>query len=208
MKKENEMGAMSTDIQYDQQTKSFPLPWDRFWARCIDLLINLLILFSIFVFLRIGSSLTELINQDSTSASIKVIIIVWLIVSAEFLLYEFLFIGIFGATPGKYLFRIKVIGSDGEKITFSAAWRRAISVYWFGHYFSLLTIDGYVFGYWFSSRYYKKTGIFRWNKASNSVVIQAPLSPLRRKLLILLAVACLVLREFPLLIFLIELSKM
>jgi len=105
----------------------------------------------------------------------------------------------FGATPGKALFSIKVTDSEGQKLSLRAALIRAIYVYLFGHYFSLLTPDGYVIGYWFSSRYYKKTGTFRWNKASNSIVSQTPLTLLRRKLLIMLAIFCLIMREVPIL---------
>jgi uncharacterized RDD family membrane protein YckC len=207
MKEENGMGAMPTGIQYDQQTKSFPLPWDRFWARCIDLLLHLFISFLMYFLLGVGSCMEKLVQQTSDINFVKYIhiinfIIIWSIVSAVFLFYESFFLSIFGATPGKALFRIKVTGSDGSKLSFGAALVRAIYVYWFGHYFYLFTPDAYTIGYWFSSRYYKKTGTFRWNKASGSTVNQEALATLRRKLLILLAVFCLMLREIPLLVFL------
>jgi uncharacterized RDD family membrane protein YckC len=191
----------------EQHTQSFPLPWDRFWARCIDLLIHFLILFLIFIFLRIFLRLNDYPFDSSLSMKLLIATIVWAIVSVEFLLYESLFLHFFGATPGKALFRIKVTDSEGQNLSFRMALVRAIYVCWFGHYFSLLTIDGYIIGYWFSSRHYKKTGNFRWNIASNSIVLQKPLTLLRRRLLILFAFFCLVLREIPLLIALIKLFE-
>jgi uncharacterized RDD family membrane protein YckC len=192
------MDVISTTNQ-EQQIQSFPLPWDRFWARCIDLLIHFIILFLIFLFLRFFLRLGDYPFDSSNSIKFRIDIIVFVILCIEFLLYESLFLSFFGATPGKALFSIKVTDSEGQKLSFRAALIRAIYVYWFGHYFSLLTPDGYVIGYWFSSRYYKKTGTFRWNKASNSIVSQKPLTLLRRKLLIMLAIFCLIMREVPLL---------
>lgn len=190
-------------INNEQQASSFPLPWDRFWARCIDLLIHFIILFSIFMFLRIFFKLSDYPFNASSSIKFLLDAIVLVILCIEFLLYESLFLHFFGATPGKALFHIKVTDSEGQKLSFRAAFVRAIYVYWFGHYFSLLTADGYVIGYWFSGRRYKKNGKFRWDKASNSIISQKPLSILRRRLLIMLAIFCLTMREVPLLIVLI-----
>jgi uncharacterized RDD family membrane protein YckC len=180
----------------EQQIQSFPLPWDRFWARCIDLILHYLISFSIYFFSGIGSYAKELMHQTGYYY-LMMFIIVWTIVSVVFLLYESFFLSVFEATPGKALFHISVTGSDGKKLSFGAALVRAISLYWFGHYFFLFGPDVFVIGYWFSSRYYKKTGTFRWNKTSNSIVSQEPLTLLRRKLFILLAIFCITLRLVP-----------
>ncbi|MFA5385840.1 MAG: RDD family protein [Eubacteriales bacterium] len=197
MDKVNEKGTIHAGSQQEQQIKSFPLPWDRFWARCIDLPIHYLILFLILIFSGVSSYVAGLTPIEYKG--VKVLIIAWAVLSAEFILYEFIFLSIFGATPGKALFRIKVTGNDGKKLSFSAALVRALSVYCFGHYLFVFQ-EVFVIAYWFSSRYYKKTGTFRWDKASDSVVSQGLLTLLRRKLLILLAIFCITLRLSPVLI--------
>jgi len=177
---------------------SFLLPWDRFWARCIDLAIHALLFFLIYMFSGIGSYVYKL-NQAGWSY-IKLYIIVWPIVCVVFLLYESIFLSIYGATPGKALFRIRVTGSDGKKLSFGVALLRAISLYWFSCYFFLFSFDVFVIGYWFSGRYYKKTGIFKWDKIINSSVSQKPLKPFCRKIFIIFAVFCIALRLLPSLI--------
>lgn len=197
----------------EKRTKSFPLPWDRFWARCIDLLINLLIIFLIYLIYFYFKISGHNWSQFHNSISVKLLetVIVLVILFIEFSLYESLFLHFFGATPGKALFRIKVTDSERQYLSFRAALVRSIYVYWYGHFFSLFTPDGYLVGYLLSGYHYKKIGTFRWDKASKSIVSQNPLNPLRRKLIILFAFIFLILREIPLLIlvlFFTELSKL
>jgi len=187
---------MNSIANQNQQVQSFPLPWDRFWARCIDLLIHYLILiliYSILILFGISSYLSEL----SPNSKI-VLIIAWAIISAVFIIYEFVFLSIFGATIGKALFRIKVKGKDGRNLSISKALKRVLYVFYFGHYLFVLQ-EIFLIAYLFSGRFYKKTGTFRWDTTSDSVVSQGLLTPLRRKLLILLAITCLSLRLSPVL---------
>lgn len=193
---------MTDIVNQQQQIELFPLPWNRFWARCIDLLLQLLISFLIYFLLGIGSYLQELTTQTGNIKYFQFInvVITWVIVSVVFLVYESFFLVAFGASPGKALFRIEVIGNDGNELSIDAALRRAISLYWFGHYFFLFNSNIFIIGYWFSGRYFKKTGTFRWDKISNSVVIQHDLSSRLRYLLIILGSICITIRVAPLLI--------
>ena len=136
MNEKKDTDTVTKEIQSKQETKSFPLPWDRFWARCIDLLIHYLILiliYSILILFGISSYLSEL----SPNSKI-VIIIAWAIISAVFIIYEFVFLSIFGATIGKALFRIKVKGKDGRNLSVSRALKRVLYVFYFGHYLFVL----------------------------------------------------------------------
>jgi uncharacterized RDD family membrane protein YckC len=190
------MNSTANQNQQFQSFRPFPLPWDRFWARCIDLLLQLLISFLIYFLLGIGSYLQELTTQTGNIKYFQFInvIITWVIVSVVFLLYESLFLIVIGASPGKALFRIKVKGNDENKLSLNSALRRAISLYCFGHYLFLFNLNIFVIGYFFSGRYFKKTGTFRWDKVSNSVVIQNSLSSRRRNLLIMLGIICITIR--------------
>ncbi len=182
---------MNSIANQNQQVQSFPLPWDRFWARCIDLFIHYLILFLIIlisIFLGVSSYISEL----SPNSKI-VLIIAWAIISAVFIIYEFVFLSIFGATPGKFLFRIRITENDGNKLSISKALKRVLYVFCFGHYLFMFQ-EIFLIAYFFSGRYYKKTGKFRWDKASDSMASQGLLTPLRRKYLILLAIFCITLR--------------
>lgn len=190
---------MNSMARQKKQVQSFPLPWDRFWARCIDLLLQLLISFLIYFLLGTGSYLQELTTQSGNIKYFQFInvVITWVIVSVVFLIYESFFLVVFGASPGKALFRIEVIGNDENKLSINLALRRAISLYWFGHYFFLFNLNIFVIGYFFSSRYFKKTGTFRWDKTSNSVVIQHDLSSRRKHLLTILGSICIAIRVLP-----------
>jgi len=187
---------MNDDLNPNQQIQSFSLPWDRCWARCIDLTIHMVIFFLIYRFSGISAYVVEL-RQQTGHINFTMYIIVWGIVIALFLLYEILFLCIFGATPGKILFKIRVVGSDGKKLGFGAAFLRAISLSWFGLYLYFGISFGLIIGFFLSSRYYKKTGTFRWDTFSNSIVSQIPLTTWRRNVSILLAIFFITLRLLP-----------
>jgi len=194
MNEKKDTDTVTKEIQSKQETKSFPLPWDRFWARCIDLPIHYLILFLILILPGISSCITDL--TPIAYSSKKVLIAAWAIISVEFILYESIFLSTLGATPGKILFRIKVTGNDGRKLSFTASLTRALYVYCFGHYLFVFQ-EIFIIAYIFSGRYFKKAGTFKWDKACNSVVSQELLNPLRKTFLILLAIICLTLRLSP-----------
>lgn len=180
-----------------QQIQSYSLPWDRFWARCIDLTLQMGISLLVYLVIYFSSdiinpSFTNLLNQ-SGKINFKIWLIIWVTVSVVFILYETIFLSVFATTLGKALFNIRVTEINGEKLSFNGALIRAISFYWFALYFLVFATFGPIVGFWFSSRYYKKTGTFRWDKFSGSIVNQLPLTVCRRNIAVCLAVSCIIL---------------
>ncbi len=177
------------------------LPWNRFWARWIDLFIHLLMTFFTYRFLVYLPYLSDLFPQNR-DFDLKKYLFLMGITFIVFVIYETIFLCVFSATPGKALFRIRVMGNDGKRLNVSAAATRAVTIYWFVLYFYLLPTIGTIFGFWLSSSYYEKNGTFRWDKYSNCIVFQEPLTRRRRSIAILFSVLCITIRHIPEFIFL------
>ena len=180
----------------DPDTTIHTLPWNRFWARWIDLTIHLLISFLIYRLLSCLSFIGELLPQHY-DINLKKYLFFMGMIFIVFIIYETFFLCIFAATPGKALFCIRVIGSDGKKLNVRAAAIRAICLYWFSLYFYILPTLGTIFGFWLSSSYYEKNGTFRWDKYSNCMVCQNLLPRFRRDFAILFSIFCIVIRHIP-----------
>ncbi len=182
-------------------TCSFSLPWDRFWARWIDLLIHVLITFTIFYFLVYDPS--ENVGHLNSPILLNKILIVLLIGFISFVFYETFFLCVFAATPGKALFRIQVLDCAGMKLKVLQALKRAFSFYCLGLFFYILPTIGPPIGFWLSSYYYTKTGKFRWDKTSGSVVSQKEISTACRRQFIILSSVCIVVRHLPEIVFMV-----
>ena len=174
--------------------KSFQLPWDRFWARWIDLVIHLLVSFLIAYFLVKNTCIIDLFHLNN---DILKYAIFWVWICIAFVIYETFFLCVFTATPGKALFRIRVFSSDGKKLNVRAAAIRSITLYFFGLYFYIFPTITPIIGFWLSSYYYKKTGKFRWDKFSNCILHQNSLSSRRRNISIGCSVFCIATRHIP-----------
>jgi uncharacterized RDD family membrane protein YckC len=105
-------------------------PWVRYWARMFDIL-----LFSFGVgllgtdflpqaFSETGSGETSFWIGLETSSGIG-LLFVWVFVEA-------LLLSTFGTTPGKWLFKVRVILPSGSAISYSTALSRSIKVWWRG----------------------------------------------------------------------------
>ncbi len=94
-------------------------PWTRFFARSFDYL-----LFSIVVGFLVGLFAPyEFEINDFLFGYL--IVFIWIF-------FEAIFVSKLGATPGKWIFRTKVLDSSGRKLPFSRALWRSFTVWWRG----------------------------------------------------------------------------
>jgi uncharacterized RDD family membrane protein YckC len=181
---------------------NYPLPWDRFWARWIDLFIHLFISCFIFILFVYDPSLD--VSKLNTGIIIKRIIIVLVMAFVAFIVYETFFLCLLATTPGKALFGISVLGSNGKKLNVRAAVVRAVSLYASCLYFYILPTIGPFLGFWLSSYYYTRNGRFVWDKLSDCVVCQKTISKKRRNISRLFSILFIVIRHAPETLFLYE----
>jgi uncharacterized RDD family membrane protein YckC len=105
-------------------------PWVRYWARMFDILLFSVgtgLLHSDFLpqaFSGTGSAEASFWIRSETSSWIGFLFI-WTFVEA-------LLLSTFGATPGKWLFKIRLIPPSGSAISYSTALSRSIKVWWRG----------------------------------------------------------------------------
>jgi uncharacterized RDD family membrane protein YckC len=103
----------------EQTAASPPRPWVRYWARMLDIY-----LVSILAGIAIG-----FVNPDAFNGGEQLLamgaIFAWIFIEA-FLLSTA------GTTPGKWLFKIRLSTSSGDKLDFSSALSRSFKVWWRG----------------------------------------------------------------------------
>ncbi len=144
-------------------------PWVRFWARTLDfILLGILveiILLIIIIFFKI-----KIINDYFILLKTKNLYYFynWNILIIVILFVEPLTMAIFGNTPGKALFSIKVTNNLGGNLTFKEAFKRCLNIWVKGLAFgipliSLITIYN---SYEFLNNYGKTS----WDKRYNFIV--------------------------------------
>ena len=90
------------------------LPWRRYWARCFD--------FSFY------SMILTLLTHDFQLQAFYLPILTLIVMLAV----EPLFLSMFGTTPGKAIFGIRVTDRDGERLDYNTAIERTWTVMWEG----------------------------------------------------------------------------
>ena len=96
-------------------------PWIRYWARMFD----------IYLAVVIGAIAVGIFNPEafdkkgSDQLFALAVIFAWVFI-------ESLFLSTTGATPGKWLFRIRLIAPSGQKPDYSTALSRSFKVWWRG----------------------------------------------------------------------------
>lgn len=147
-------------------------PWRRFWARTCDTLI-----FSILGgFLLIFFTL-KLVNIDLTTV-IADSWIGWMLVAyGSIILLEAVCLHLFRATPGKWLFNIRVSAADGTNLSIYAAIYRTVLVLAAGQFLLLpfLSAIAMLVGYYKLSKH-KTTS---WDMATDAVVVCTKMGPIR-----------------------------
>lgn len=91
------------------------LPWRRYWARMLDLLLCSMVA---------GRLIVHLLPWWKFGASVLVLLLM--------LLLEPLTLSLFATTPGKLIFGIRVTDPDGKKLRYNAALERTWGVLWEG----------------------------------------------------------------------------
>jgi len=95
-------------------------PWTRFWARILDYIVFVSLIFFI------SKTLLKLeLNEGYSFLLYLTAVFIWVFVEAVFL-------SAFGATPGKWLFNITLRDNNGKKLRLVPALSRSMSVWFYG----------------------------------------------------------------------------
>ncbi len=149
-------------------------PWRRYFARTIDLFFISLVF--VVVFLFIGSiffpqsavNILETLGNPLISGVI--VYLFWVPIEAFFLSSR-------GATPGKWIFGIRVLTGTGQHLTYSEALQRAFLVWIRGDGVGIPLIA--IFTRLFAYKRLKRSGSTSWDNAIGSVVNHAEFGPVR-----------------------------
>ena len=141
-------------------------PWVRYWARMFDIYVAAIvggIVISIF-------NPDAFIEPDSDQLFGFIIVFVWVFLEA-------LLLSTTGTTPGKWLFKIRLIPPAGEKPDYSTALSRSFKVWWrgLGIGFPLVTFITLVVAHGKLT----KNGITTWDKDDGFTVVHDRIGPLR-----------------------------
>lgn len=140
-------------------------PWRRFFARTVDLLsIALLTPFFLLFFITSlfpdwSASLLKIFSNPIFGGVL--LYIFWMPIEAAFLTF-------WGATPSKWIFGIRVARKTGEKLSYSDALKRTLSVWIQGDGFGIPFVS--LFTRFFAYRHLTKTGTTVWDDNVKSVV--------------------------------------
>lgn len=145
--------AAAPQEQWQDQSRTFlggeAHPWRRLFARTLDYCIPGFLL-GFFLFF----------SQTSSLVGSIIVCLVWMPMEA-------LFLCLFGATPARWLYGIRVTHPDGKLLTFGEAIKRSFLVFVLGQ--GCTTIIGIITSL-LAYRRLTKTGTTRWDTATNAVV--------------------------------------
>ena len=113
--------GMPAARQQDVQPKQHML-WQRFFARYLD--VTLYHAFWVTLLPLLGYNLFR--NRNGGAMLVQVLSLLTMFFREPLLLH------IFAATPGKWLFGLRVTDGDGGKLTYEAALNRTAFVFWYG----------------------------------------------------------------------------
>lgn len=113
--------GMPAALQQDVQPKQHML-WQRFFARYLD--VTLYHAFWVTLLPLFGYNLFR--NRNGGAMLVQVLSLLTMFFLEPLLLH------IFAATPGKWLFGLRVTDGDGGKLTYEAALNRTAFVFWYG----------------------------------------------------------------------------
>ena len=113
--------GIQTALQQDVQPKQHML-WQRFFARYLD--VTLYHAFWVTLLPLLGYNLFR--NRNGGAMLVQVLSLLTMFFLEPLLLH------IFAATPGKWLFGLRVTDGDGGKLTYEAAINRTAFVFWYG----------------------------------------------------------------------------
>jgi uncharacterized membrane protein YhaH (DUF805 family) len=160
-------------------------PWRRFFARAVDLNTAGLLLFIaiLFIFRTVMPTRAAELSEALQNPFIALfsVYLIWIPAEAMFL-------SLFGNTPGKWLFGIRVTNANNQLLTFSEAANRSLLVWVQGIGLGIPFLN--IFTHLIAYRRLKDIGSTKWDIATNSLVTHQKWSILRA--IICTAIVCLI----------------
>jgi uncharacterized RDD family membrane protein YckC len=153
-------------------------PWQRFWARMVDLLLE-----SALVGVTVGALRPSLLEDRSPLSRL-------LLSLPCILLIDCLVYAIFGTTPGKAVTGIHVVDDrSGRRLTFGAYFKRSVEIYIFGFGLGLPLVS--LITVFRSYRKVARGETLSWDQYAESKVIARSLSWIRTSVVALIYLALL-----------------
>jgi uncharacterized RDD family membrane protein YckC len=151
------------------QSKSFlggqHHPWRRFFARTVDISTVGLLFFLLLAF-SVGSTMPS--RAEGFAKAIENPIIASFLLYLVWLPVEAVFLSLFGTTPAKWLFGIRVVHTGGELLSFSEALNRSFLVWVQGVGLGIPFVA--LFTQLFAYRRLTRTGTTLWDTSAGAVM--------------------------------------
>ncbi len=141
-------------------------PWRRLFARTVDICTAGLVLFMILIF-AFSATMPE--QAAGFVKAIENPIIASVVLYLIWLPAEALLLSLFGTTPAKWLFGIRVAHADGNVLSFSESLNRSFLVFVQGVGLGIPFVA--LFTQLFAYRRLTKTGTTLWDTSSSAVVL-------------------------------------
>ena len=141
-------------------------PWRRLFARTVDICTAGLVLFMLLIF-AFSATMPE--QAAGFAKAIENPIIASVVLYLIWLPAEALLLSLFGTTPAKWLFGIRVAHPGGNLLSFAAALNRSFLVFVQGVGFGIPFVA--LFTQLFAYRRLTKTGTTLWDTSSSAVVL-------------------------------------
>ncbi|RKP57954.1 RDD family protein [Cohnella endophytica] len=154
------------DFVAESQTNTTTVkPWSRFWARNFDYLSHSFLIGVIWAFIDM-KSLDEINNS-----------ILSFLLMASWIVLDGIYMYFFGTTPGKKIMNIKVLHSDGNRLSKSISFKRSRLVWLrgMGLGIGIIEIVANIMGY----NRLKKEGITSWDQELDLVIVHEKTSLIR-----------------------------
>ncbi len=140
-------------------------PWRRFFARTVDLMSIGILIFLLFSF-SVGYLFPQNIDRfikfiENPIGAAIVLYVLWLP-------FEALFLSLWGTTPAKWVFGIRVTSQNGGKLSYAQALKRTVLVFVQGEGFGIPLVT--LFTRLFAYRRLTKTGTTLWDTSADTVV--------------------------------------
>ena len=141
-------------------------PWRRLFARTVDICTAGLVLFMLLIF-AFSTTMPE--QAAGFAKAIENPIIASVVLYLIWLPAEALLLSLFGTTPAKWLFGIRVAHPGGNPLSFAAALNRSFLVFVQGVGFGIPFVA--LFTQLFAYRRLTKTGTTLWDTSTTAVVL-------------------------------------
>ena len=141
-------------------------PWRRLFARTVDICTAGLVLFMLLIF-AFSATMPE--QAAGFAKAIENPIIASVVLYLIWLPVEALLLSLFGTTPAKWLFGIRVAHADGNVLSFSESLNRSFLVFVQGVGLGIPFVA--LFTQLFAYRRLTKTGTTLWDTSTTAVVI-------------------------------------